>query len=398
MQLVFVFVQLFVVLAVTSLVFATSVVAQGDPTAAKRVPSATVKRADPPPAPPGNDQKRLLALTEQLNENTIAVVSGNINGTYLSLAYDLSAVLDDGDRLRVLPIVGKGAYQNLIDLLHLRGVDLAITQSDVLSYVKQKGDMGPNIDQRISYIAKLYNEEMHVLAGPGVKALRDLEGRKVNFSDNGSGTQFTARLIFDLLKIRVTEINVGQADGYQMVKSGDIAATILFAGKPAIAFSKFVLEPGMNLLPVPYYEVLESDYFPAKLTSDDYPNIIEKGKTVETIAVGAVLATYNWPKDTDRYRRNALFTERFFERLSDLQRAPRHPKWRETNLGAALRGWRRFPAAEQWLAKPQKPMAQPAINPDLIRSQAAELAPNDPAAQEKLVREFFNWYKAQQQK
>ncbi|RTL62202.1 MAG: hypothetical protein EKK41_25725 [Hyphomicrobiales bacterium] len=115
-----------------------------------------------------------MALTEQLNENTIAVVSGNINGTYLSLAYDMSAVLDDGNRLRILPIVGKGAYQNFIDLLHLRGIDMAITQSDVLSYMKQKGEMGPNIDQRVSYITKLHNEEMHILAGSGVNTIRDL--------------------------------------------------------------------------------------------------------------------------------------------------------------------------------------------------------------------------------
>lgn len=184
-----------------------------------------------------------------------------------------------------------------------------------------------------------------------------------------------------------------------MVKSGDISATILFAGKPAVAFTKFVLEPGMSVLSIPYYEALESNYFPAKLTSDDYPKLIEKGRIVETIAVGAVLATYNWPKDTDRYRRLAVFTEHLFERIEEFKRNPRHPKWRETNLGATLRGWRRFPAAEQLLANPQNSAAQPAQNPEtLIRSQAEEMAPNDPAAREKLVREFLNWYKTQQQK
>jgi TRAP transporter TAXI family solute receptor len=360
--------------------------------------SPVAKRMNPPPVPSGSEQNRLAALTEQLNQNTITVISGNTNGTYLYLAYDMSAVLDDGTQLRVLPVIGKGGYQNMIDLLHLRGIDLAITQSNIMSYLKKTNEMGPNIDQRVAYIAKLYNEELHVLAGPGIRRLQDLAGKKVNFSDVGSGTQFSTRLIFELLGIKCEEINVGQADGYQMVKSGEIAATILIAGKPTGSFAKFKLEPGMTLLPVPYTEALENDYFPAKLTNDDYPNLIEKGQSVETVAVGAVLAAYNWPRDTDRYRRVALFTETFFSKFAEFQRLPRHVKWRETNLSATLRNWKRFPAAEEWLAKPQKPTTAVVIDPSLVRAQAAKAAPNDPAMQEKLFRDFMEWHKSQQKR
>jgi hypothetical protein len=49
-----------------------------------------------------------IRQSEQLNQNTVAIVSGNPNGTYLQVAYDMSAVLDDAERLRVLPVVGKG--------------------------------------------------------------------------------------------------------------------------------------------------------------------------------------------------------------------------------------------------------------------------------------------------
>lgn len=357
------------------------------------------KRMAPPPVPVGPDANRLVALTEKLNQNTVAVISGNPNGTYMYLAYDMSAVLDDGAELRVLPVIGKGGYQNVVDLLHLRGVDLCITQSNIMSYLKKTGEMGANIDQRVAYIAKLYNEEMHVLAGPGIKRIQDLAGKKVNFSDIGSGTQFSTRLIFELLGIKSEEVNMGQADGYQAVKSGQIAATILIAGKPTGSFARFKLEPGMTLLPIPYTDVLEEDYFPAKLTNDDYPNLIEKGASVETVAVGAVLAAYNWPRDTDRYRRVALFTEAFFQRFPEFQKLPRHPKWREANLSSTLRAWKRFPAAEEWLAKPQqRPAAEIVIDPSVVRAQAAKAAPNDPAQQEKLFRDFMEWHRAQQQK
>src|SRR5215510_1489882 len=346
-------------------------------------------------------QSQQLA-TERSNQNTVTIISGNPNGSYLYLAYDLSAVLDDGDDLRVLPVIGKGGYQNVVDVLHLRGIDLCITQSNIMSYLKKSGEFGSTIDNRLAYIAKLYNEEMHVLAGPGIKTIQDLNGKKVNFSDVGSGTQFSTRLIFELLNIKAEEVNVGQGDGYQMVKSGEIAATILIAGKPTGAFGKFKLEPGMTLLPVPYTEVLEQDYFPAKLTSDDYPNLIAKGSSVDTVAIGAVLASYNWARDTDRYRRVSQFIDAFFTKFSEFQKPARHSKWREANLLSTLRGWKRFPAAEEWIAKnsAERPAATasvgpPTIDPAIIRAQAAKAAPNDLAEQERLFREFMDWSKTQ---
>ena len=45
-------------------------------------------------------QAQHIALTEKLNQNTVTIISGNPNGTYLYLAYDMSAVLDDGKRVK----------------------------------------------------------------------------------------------------------------------------------------------------------------------------------------------------------------------------------------------------------------------------------------------------------
>ncbi len=361
---------------------------------------AQAKKQALPPLPP-NPTARHAALTELLNQNTVTVVSGNPNGTYLYLAYDMSAVLDDGNDLRVLPVIGKGGYQNMLDVLHLKGVDLGITQANIMSYLKKTGEFGANIDSRLAYITRLYNEEMHVLAGPGINSIKDLSGRKVNFSDVGSGTQFSTRLVFELLGIKAEEINVGQADGYQMVKSGQIAATVLIAGKPTGSFGKFKLEPGMTLLPVPYAEVLEQDYLPSKLTHEDYPNLIPKGSTIDTIAIPSVLAVYNWPRDTDRYRRVARFVDAFFGKFAQFQKPPRHGKWKEANLTATLRGWKRFPAAEEWLAKNAERQATAAsvtIDPAIVRAQAAKAAPNDPAEQERLFRQFMEWSKSQQKR
>jgi TRAP transporter TAXI family solute receptor len=180
------------------------------------------------------NKPQLGTLGERINANTIAIISGNPNATYMSIAYDMSAVLDDGDEVRILPVIGKGGGQNIKDVRFLKGVDLGITQSNLLGYYKRTNEIG-TIDDKIVYIAKLFNEEMHLIVreGSGINSLADLAGKKVNFSDIGSGTQLSTRDIFERLGIKPAEVNMGQADAFEALKRGEIAATILIAGKPA---------------------------------------------------------------------------------------------------------------------------------------------------------------------
>ena len=74
---------------------------------------ASAQRAANGPVP---NKPQLGALGERINANTIAIISGNPNATYMSIAYDMSAVLDDGDDFRILPIIGKGGGQNIKDV------------------------------------------------------------------------------------------------------------------------------------------------------------------------------------------------------------------------------------------------------------------------------------------
>jgi uncharacterized protein len=288
------------------------------------------------------------ALRAQLNANTVSVITGSPSGTYILFAHDMSSVLDKPNGLRVLPMLGKGSVQNVKDILHMRGVDMGIVQSDVMRYFRDSGELGRDINRRLVYITKLYNEEFHIVANKDIKDLKDLAGKKVNFDTAGSGTQFSARIIFGLLNLKVEEVNMPQTDGLEQVKTGQIAATLFVAGRPATAVSRLTKEAGYKLLAVPYTRELESDYLPAQLTNVDYPNLVD-GK-IETIAVGAVLASFNWDRANDRYRKTAAFTEALFQNLANLQKAPRHAKWKEVNFAAQLPGWNRFPAAEEWLA------------------------------------------------
>ena len=85
--------------------------------------------------------------------------------------------------------------------------------------------------------------------------------------------------------------------------------------------------------------------FPAEFRSADYPALVPEGTTVETIAVGAVMAVYAWPAGTERHRKVARFIEAFNAKFPAFLQPPRHPKWREVNLEAQVPGWTRFTPA-----------------------------------------------------
>lgn len=332
----------------------------------------------------------------RINDNVVTVLSGNRDGDSLGIVYDLSEVLDDGDNLRVLPVVGKGSAQNVRDILLLRGIDMGITHSNILNHFAKTGEMG-DIKSQIAYISKLFNEEMHILAGPDVKTLNDLRGRVVNFGEAGSGTELTAQLVFQALGIDVKEANMGQADAVQAIKEGRVAATILVTGKPSSFIATLKASDGLKFVSIPYTAPLFSDYYPATLDHADYPNLIGEGQHVDTIANCAVLAVFNWPKDTDRYAKVARFVDAFFSHFDDFRKPPRRAKWRDVNFAATLEGWQRFPAAQAWLDAARSQDATEGDFDRFLDSNGKDLGIQSDAQRQALFRAFVKWKASQAQ-
>jgi hypothetical protein len=117
--------------------------------------------------------------------------------------------------------------------------------------------------------------------------------------------------------------------------------------------------------------------------------------------VPAVLAVYDWPPDTDRYRRVTRFVDYLFQRFEKLQTEPGyHPKWKDVNLAASVPGWQRFKPLQDRLDKiASQPRAAAArtveIDASLARKQAEREAPGDPAEQERLFKQFLEWARQQ---
>src|SRR6059036_2213632 len=114
------------------------------------------------------------AMRLRKNNWTVGVAGGQLSGTYMTFANELAEVLDDGDNLRVIPIVTYGAASNMDDLLYLRQVDVAVTQADVFEYFRTQRKIS-NLAQQVNYIIRLPLSEMHVLARSDIQRLEDLQ-------------------------------------------------------------------------------------------------------------------------------------------------------------------------------------------------------------------------------
>jgi TRAP transporter TAXI family solute receptor len=335
----------------------------------------------------------------RINENVVTIMAGSPSGTDLAIVQDLASVLDDGDKLRVLPMVGKGPEQNIKDVMFLRGVDMGVTQANLLKHFDKTGELGPNLKGQIAYIAKLFNEELHILVRSDVNDIRELNGKYVNFGAQGSGAEITGRLIFAALDVDTQEVHLSDADAIQKLKDGDIDATIVVTGKPAPVLATLEDTSGLKLLPVPYAKGLEDEYYPATLTHDDYPALIPAGGRVDTMSVCAVLVSFNWPTDSVRYAKIAKFVDRFFSNFDAFLAAPRHPKWREVNFAATLEGWKRSPLSQRWIdrakAASTDSVSRSHFDAFLAQASGGRTTPFSDAERADLFRAFLEWNRSQ---
>ena len=251
--------------------------------------------------------------------------------------------------------------QNLSDILYLRGIDIGFVQADALAYAKQH-NMFPNLAQGIQYIAKLYDEEVHVLGRKDIGQLKDLEGQRVNVDVSGSGSAMTAEILLNALGIHAKIENKPQVTGVEELANGEIAAIIHVGGAPIPLLRDVRPENGIHFVPVPPDPRLLETYLPAQLSHTDYPALIADGASVPTLAVADVMAVYAWPPRTERYNRVKRFIDAFFSRFSEFQKPPRHPKWREVNLAAKVPGWTRFRQRRTGSIRMRRPVRLPPIS------------------------------------
>ena len=302
-----------------------------------------VVRVEPPPPRPE---------VAAMNAWTVGLAGGLLEGAPIRLAAEIARVVDDGDNLHVLPVVTRGATENVNSLLYLRGIDAAIINSDALEEYKSQV---PDIQRRIAYVLNLFPSELHIFVRPEIQRLNDLVGKKVNFNTQGTAAAYSGPLIFSRLGLEVEKTFIPHQVALEQMRKGEMAAVVFITSKPVDAFVRGRWDPGFKFLPIPYESKFEDYYLPATLDATDYPNLIKQGERVATIAVPTALVAFNWPVKSNRFERVVRFVDYLFSRIEKLQGPGFDAKWKSINLGATVPGLARFPAAQTWLDRQPHP-------------------------------------------
>jgi TRAP-type uncharacterized transport system substrate-binding protein len=355
--------------------------------------------ANPPPSAEAKERARVQAssaLAEgeaesvaRVNAWTIGVVGGMIEGAPIRFATDIQIALDDGDNMRILPIVSRGVKQNVIDLLYLKGVDAGVVYTDVFDEFRREGKIR-NIDRRINYISHLFLSGVHVLVRPEIRELKDLEGKKFGFQGRGTGVSVTSAILFNRMGINVEPVFITNHQALEKMKTGEMHGLIYLVSKAHPSITSIDPKLGFHLLSIPY-EKFTDYYVPMTFENSDYPNLVKPDEKVEAIGVPAVLAVYNWPKNSDRFRKVERFIQYYFDRFDQLKKPPFQKEWKEINLAATVPGWTRYWLAEQMLQDParkRQPPTAAAGLPNATNTSSFDL--NDPANR-KVFDEFLEW-------
>jgi uncharacterized protein len=334
------------------------------------------------------------ALHARHNEQALLVVTSHPRHSYAGIASDISGMLGGNGAIRLIPLMGDGGPDNLKDLLFLRGADMALVPSNVLYSKKAGENLGGNLQQDLVYVAQLYGEELHLLAGRAVGSLDELSGKKVAVPIADGNALFAATDILQRLAIQAEIVQTDPVTAIDQVRAGEIAAVVLVGGKPLSVVSGLPKDGSLRLLDLRSAQTSDDGYAPAVFRAEDYPTLIPPNAAIETVSVGAILVARNTKEGDDSYRRVETFVPLFFRGLTELVGPPRHPKWRDVNLGAALTGWPRFAPAEQWLENAKTQQAawlQKSFEDFLRASNVSGLAPLSPAQRQKLFDEFVTW-------
>jgi TRAP-type uncharacterized transport system substrate-binding protein len=334
------------------------------------------------------------ALRDRKNAWTVGVAGGLLDGTRMRFVDEMARVSADGDNMRVMPFISQGSASNLEDLLYLRGVDVAVTQSDVFEFFRTQRGI-PNLEKRVHYIFRFPPSETHVIARKEIQTIEDLRGKKVHFGSDGASGTLTGPILFQRLGVQVEQVEgMDNPTGMQKVASGEIDAVVRVTSKPTNYVSSIPANSGLHLVPIPYTKKFTDYYALSEFTNADYPNLVAPGERVDTIGVSGVLAVYNWPKNTDRYRKVERFIERLFANWDRLLKPPNHPKWKDINLAATVEGWTRFSVAERELQrlKGDGGTGQQALNREFqaFLGQSGE-TPKSPIERDALFRQFLQW-------
>lgn len=269
----------------------------------------------------------------------LMMVTGSEYGTYYAMARDLKRLLDEvvpdaGIGLAVVP--SPGALQNVVDVFRYGAIHLGITQTDVLDYLEIYARGDPDARRILSGLqiaGGLYDEDVYLIARPGIRGLGDLTGKRVDIGPPGSGTTVSALVLLHLAGAQPREVVnfLETTETITALRKGRIDAFFRVTATPAQYLTEgispshgFVLVP-IRLNPKPELARLAQHYRPSVIPAKAYPWL---DHSVETIKVGARVVTAGDVPGSPACVAIGRLAEIMREHLPWL-RENGHPKWKD---------------------------------------------------------------------
>ncbi|MEM7241357.1 MAG: TAXI family TRAP transporter solute-binding subunit [Pseudomonadota bacterium] len=303
----------------------------------------------------------------EANKGRLGILSARSSDTHAAVTADIARVLDGKSGLRIVPYLGPGSVQNIDDVLGFRHADMALINSDAMTYRRL---LEPNSDQlnNIFYIAQLFSLEMHLITrtDTGISSISDLNGRRIASGESKSGTFLTASLLLRSAGIRATAIALPIEDSLLELKDGTIDAVFYLGGRPSATLQKISADEGLVLANIPHSSAMASVYGRSELTSEDYPTLVQD-KFIETVSVNVVLAMRGSPPaGSNEYTAIRSFVSEFIRNSAQFQRPPSHPKWANFSFETEIDGWERSPIVLDVLAGKEPEVQEQATIEDLM--------------------------------
>ena len=249
--------------------------------------------------------------------------------------------------LRVLPIAGRGGQRNLDDLLGLRGIDMAVLDSD-LPALHGLAKAARPVGRNVVAISRLFDRKVYLLARREIADITGLAGKKLGAFEGGGAA--TARTVFGLSRIDVQVVPLQASTRAGPEALANLDAVVLREGETDKAASLGLVVGSFRLLPVPLTPALKAAYEAATIGPDELAGRERVGGgQVETVRFATVLASYNWQRRHSRYSAVEKFAKAYLKSLSALRKSHPEAVWASGRLLAPVPG-----LAQHQFATPEK--------------------------------------------
>ncbi len=294
------------------------------------------------------------------------------NGRISRALMELSLAFDEGNKLRLLPIMAHGGEGNVRDLLRFRGVDMAVMNNDVFAAPGVDKNY-PEARRKLRLVTRLYTQKVFLLAQPDITDVQQLAGKKILIVGPESAARLTAATIFSLLKIKAEFVPAPSTGRIEQLP--DVQA-IFFLEEDARRLSpEVVRSAGFVPLGIPAQGPLAAVYRPAIILAQEAAPYSGQEDGVNTVSVDTILAAFDWQPTHGRYADVTAFIDGLFAAISKLRREQPGSIWGQTDPRADVLGWKRFSYADTVKksvppAPKEEVVAAASTAPDLIPGPA----------------------------